>query len=321
MSMALAIIFFTSCGQKSEVHYKIGILMGSDLRGEKAAGLIDAMSQFGYIEGQSVDYLIKNAKDQEDLLQGLASELVDFQPDVIVAAGEAEAFAAKEAVEGTDIPIVFIGVGIPVEIGLVNDINEPGNNITGVDNYYVKLSGKRLEMFKKLLPDLRKIAVIYNVNRTPAKASIDYIKEVTGQLGIEELAIYQISTKQEAIQAFAAIDEDRYDGVLLLCSLLMVSVTEDLYKLSIEKGLPVMGVSEAQTRMGLFASYEANHYKMGEQAARMLDKVLKGSDPSSIPVEAPSHVELSVNLETIRKLGLTVDSKILASASQLIGVE
>ncbi len=319
--LILAITFGTACGTKNTVPYKIGVLMGSDLRGEKVDGLIDGMEQYGYIDGQSVEYIIKNAKDQEENLFELALELVDLEPNVIVASGEAEALAAKEAVQGTDIPIIFIGVGIPVELGLVADLNEPGNNITGVDNYYVQLSGKRLEMFKKLLPHLDRVAIIYNKNRTPAEPSINYIKDIVGEMGIKELAIYPVLTKQEAIEAFNSIDEDRYDGVLLLCSLLIVSVTEDLYNLSLEKGLPVMGVSEAQTRMGLFASYEANHYKMGVQAARMLDQLLNGKEISQLPVEAPSYVELSVNQETIRKLNLVVDSKILASASNLIGDE
>ncbi len=320
LMLLIALIFLTSCGEKETGPYKIGVLMGSDLRGEKLNGLIDGMEHYGYIEGQDIEYIIKNAKEQEDILQDLASELAELKPDVIVATGETEAFAAKKAVRGRNIPIVFIGVGIPVEIGLVDDLIEPGNNITGVDNYYVQLSGKRLEMFKKLLPELQRIAIIYNVNRTPAEPSIDYIEEVAEQLGIE-LAIYGISTRQEAIQAFESLDENQYDGVLLLCSLLIVSVTEEFYNLSLEKKLPVMGVSESQTRMGLFASYEANHYKMGVQTARILDKVLKGEDPSGIPIEAPSNIELSVNIETIKNLGLSVDTKVLASASQLIGVE
>ncbi|MEW6622296.1 MAG: ABC transporter substrate-binding protein [Bacillota bacterium] len=318
--LIIATLFaLSACGQNDSV-YKIGVLMGSDLRGEKVEGLIDGLRRYGYIEGQSVQYIIKNAKDKEDVLAELALELAAQKPDVIIAAGEVEAFAAREAIQGNNIPIVFIGVGIPVEIGLVADLNEPGCSITGVDNYYVKLSGKRLEMFKKLLPDLQKVAVIYNLHRTPAEPSIGYIKEVAAELDLE-LTIFPISSQQEAVEAFRSLDENYYDGVLLLCSLLIVSVTEDMYELSVQKRLPVMGVSETQTKMGLFASYEASLYKMGEQAARMVDKILKGYDACQMPVEAPSYVELSVNVETIKKLGLKVDSKILASAGQLIGVE
>lgn|GEM_PF-6956539 len=127
----------------------IGVLIASDIRQSKIDGLSEGLERYGFLPGKNVKLVVRNAREHPDQLPELARELAALRPDVIVAMETSEALAAKEATAQNRIPVVFVGVGLPIEVGLVTDLAHPGGNITGVDNYYVQLSGKRLEHFQR----------------------------------------------------------------------------------------------------------------------------------------------------------------------------
>lgn len=321
--MAASITFFASLAvgcqplSSGEPPLRVGILIASDIRESKIQGLTDGLERYGFYRDQNLQLIIRNAQDQPDRLPGLARELVELKPDLIVATGASEALAAQKATRERPVPIIFVGVGLPQELGLVESLAHPGGHITGVDNYYVELSGKRLEHFHRLLPEVRRITVIYDPRVTPSEVGLQRVRDVAGQLGIAIQSV-QVTSREDVVRVISGLDRQKVDGAMLLCSLLFELTTDEIHRASIASGIPVLGVSEDQTRAGLLASYGMPYYAEGVQASRLVAKVLRGQDPGLIPVESPARVEFVVNLETAARLGLRLDPAGYAAANQLV---
>lgn len=320
LALFLTILFFLSISlhlntNAVEPQKTIGVLMSSDNKIPKVEGLKKGLEGYQFVEGNNVNFHIKNANSNSDELPRLAEELVNEHPDVIFVTGESEALAAQKADQSTQIPIVFVGVSSAKDIGLIDSYNSPGKNITGVENYYLLLSGKRLEYFQRLLPEIKNITLIYDLRITALQPRLAFLKEVSQNLNLT-LQVVPVGSREELLQAINGLDPKQVDGVMLLCSELMESV--DVSQIAIEKRIPIMGVSEEQTMKGLFASYGMSYYEQGLQVSRLVAKVLKGENASLIPVEGPEKVEFIVNQETAKKLQLNLDPAGLACVSKFV---
>jgi putative ABC transport system substrate-binding protein len=295
----------------------IGILISSDYRTPKVEGVIKGLEEYQFIEGENVLYRIKNANLNYESLPRLAEELVEEHPDVIFVTGESEALAAQKAAQATQIPIIFVGVGSAREIGLIDSYDTPGKNITGVENYYIILSGKRLEYFQRLLPEVKNIAVMYDPRITPAQPTLSFLSEASQKLNLTLQAI-PVESREETLEVMNQLDPQHVDGVMFLCSQLLESVTDEVSPIALEKRIPIMGVSEEQTARGLLASYGMPYYEQGLQASRLVAKVLQGENASLIPVEAPAKVEFIVNPETAKKMQLELDPAGLTCVTKFV---
>ncbi len=295
----------------------VGILMGSDLRTNKVNGVIEGLKKYGYEENVNIRFRIVSAQDRIDDLPELAQELVRQNPDLLIGTGERETLALQQAAADSQIPIVFIGVGFAEELDLVDSYTHPGGKITGVDNYYLQLSGKRLEYFKRLLPDVQKVMVLYDETITPVEPSIDFLNRVAAQL---DMTVIPVGVKNEAetLKAINGILPGEVDGVMLLCSLLMESVTDSISPLIQEKRLPTFGVSANQTKKGFLASYGMDYREQGIQASRIVAKILQGQDPGAIPVEAPARVDFIINTKVAEVFKAEIDPAGFACASEFI---
>lgn len=319
LGVGLALVFgSSSLGANHREPQIVGVLLASDVRTPRLNGIKDGLRRYGFVEGKDIQYIVENAQQDPEVLPQLANSLVEAKADVIVAAGESEALAAKEATAASKTPVVFVGVGFPVELTLVASYASTGNNITGLDNNYLQLSGKRLEYFQRLLPELRKIAVLYDPRVSPAKITLTYLDKISKQLSLQIQPI-PVGNREEVVNTIRNLNRNEVDGVMLLCSLLLESITDAIEPIAMEKGLPVMGLSEDQTEKGLLASYGMPYYQQGIQAARLVAKVLRGQEPNTIPVEPPTNVQFVVNLDTARKLGLELDQQGLACVNRFVG--
>lgn len=295
----------------------IGVLISSDYRMPKVEGVKKGLEEYQFIEGETVLYSIKNAALNYESLPRLAEELVEEHPDVIFVTGEAEALAAQKVAQAKQIPIIFVGVGSAREIGLIESYDSPGKNITGVENYYLILSGKRLEYFQRLLPGVKNIAVMYDPRNIPVKSTLTFLNEASQRLKLEIQAI-PVESREEILEVMNGLDIQQVDGVMFLCSQLLESVTDEVSPIALKKRIPIMGVSEEQTANGLLASYGMPYYEQGLQASRLVAKVLHGENASLIPVEAPAKVEFIVNPETAKKLQLHLDPAGLTSVTKFV---
>jgi len=297
--------------EKSNPVKTVAFLMASDISEEKVNGVKQGLNRYGFSEGENANFILENAHGDNLLLPKLAQELIKAQPDVIVVTGDEEATVAKNMLGNQKIPIVFVGVGSPVDSGLVNDLLIPGGNVTGVESCTIQLSGKRLEYFKRLLPSLNKITVLYDPAAENSRKSLPYLEEVAKKLNLK-IAPVAVTSSSQAIQELQKIDPEEGNGAMLICSIFFESVAEDIEPVIYKRKIPLMGAGEARGIEGLFASYGMPYYQQGEQASRLVSKVLNGENPAFIPVESPSKVELMVNTDVIKSLGLDLDSGGLA---------
>ncbi len=295
--------------------YKIGVLVVSDNRIKKIEGLEKGLKQYNFQDGE-IQTIIKNAKEDVSLLEDLTKELIEEDVDIIVTTGIQESLAAKDAIGDKNIPIVFIGVGCSVELGLIKDNIEPYYNITGIDSHYVRLSGKRIEYLKKLVPHTNKVLVLYNPSITPFGPSSKVLLEAADKLDVE-LIIEEINNGEEIIDKLE-VNKDKVDGAILMCSLYKDTTLDNIVNFIVESKLPVLGVNELQVERGMLAFYGITTYNEGIQASRMVANILRGQNPTQIPIETPENLELHINVETAKLLGIKIDKDELIFVDKFI---
>lgn len=297
--------------------WTIGVLAASSAKAEKIAGFRRGLRDLGFVEGQNISYTFLNAQGQREKLLPLARQLVAKKPDVLVATGGVEADALKKATVAEEIPIVFIGSASSVERGLVKSFLQPGTHITGVDNFHAELAGKRLELLKKLLPSVHRVAVLYDPEVPPGYQSLKIVRETAGKLEME-IGTIEISSREELKAKLNPQTLQGFDAVLPLSSFLFEAISHDLLALSLKNHLPVMAVYGQEADTGFLAAYGVSMDNQGYQGARLVAKVLYGQQPEQIPVETPDNLELLVNLRTAKQLGLRLNETALSFAKVII---
>lgn len=293
----------TDAHEKESKTYKIGVLTFIEGRLDKIDGMREGLKRYGLYE-DDVEIIIKNANENLDDLERMAKELVDENVDVIVTLGIDETTEAQKATAKSKTPVAFIGVACTVALGFVEDRISPGCNITGVDSYYVQLSGKRIEFLKRLVPSAKNVLVLYNPINMPIDASMEYLYDAADKYDVE-LDIVPVTEADEVLNILNEKSKTT-DGVMLMCSLLFNSVMDEIIDISLENKVPLIAVSNKHVKKGALAFYGGTNYNEGVQAARIVVNILKGQDPKIIPIESPEKLELYVNVDTARKLGIDI---------------
>jgi putative tryptophan/tyrosine transport system substrate-binding protein len=267
----------------------------------------------GYVDGQNVVVEIRFTDGSVNELPRLAEELVRLKANVIVASGAPSALAAGKA--NTSVPIVFAGVYDPVGLGLVQSLGHPAGNITGVAQNPADLSGKRLELLREIIPNLRRVGVILDRTNPSNRPQFEGAELATRLMNIQ-LERLPIVDPKEFEATFAAVRGA--DGVLLLDSPLFLTHGARLIRVAATNHLPVIyGVSEF-IKLGGLISYGTNYTDLYQRAAAYVDNILKGAKPADLPVEQPTKFELVVNLNTAKALGITIPPTLLARADEVI---
>lgn len=293
----------TNAQDQESKAYKIGVLTLIESRLDKVEGMREGLKRYGLFDDE-VEIIIKNANENIDDLEKMAQELVEENVDVMVTLGIDETAAAKKVTKDSQTPVTFIGVACTVGLGFVEDRISTGCNITGVDSYYVQLSGKRIEFLKRLDPSVKKVLVLYNPLNMPIDASIDFLYDAADKYDVE-LDIVPVTEESEVLNILNE-KSNKTDGVMLMCSLLFNSVIEEIIDITIENKLPLIAVSNKHVQKGALAFYGGTNYNEGIQAARIVGNILKGQDPNIIPIESPEKLELYVNVDTARKIGIDI---------------
>jgi putative ABC transport system substrate-binding protein len=267
----------------------------------------------GYIEGRNIQFEFRSAERKPDLLRVLAQELVRLKVDIIAASLTPAVIAARQAT--SEIPIVMVPAGDPVQTGLVSSLARPGGNITGLSSTTAELYVKTLELIREVLPSTRRVAVLANaaIAADPfAKPFVEQIEEAGRTLGIAIQTI-RVRGEEEFDAAFAAMDRERADAVMVQGSL----PRKPAFDLALKHRLPLMG-GQLLIQEGGLISYSANQNDMYRRAAYYIDRILKGVKPADLPVEQPTRFELVINLKTAKALGLEVPPSLLARADEVI---
>jgi len=294
---------------------KIGALTESWGPTPAIIGLRDGLQERGYRENEHFVIGVRFTQGNPAELSAAARDLVQLGVDIIVTAeGGNTAKAAKMAT--SRIPIVFIGGSDPVGIGLVQSLAHPGGNITGTADLDVDLGPKRMEIFRELIPGLKRILVPYDATNAYAVSQLPTYREAARRLGLT-LVERPVRTEEEARVAITGVKKGEVDGIFAP-RFLSLNIPWLIFDTGSKQRLPTMFHNSFWVEQGGLASYSATDNQLGHQAARLVDKILKGAKPADLPVEQPTKFEFVINLKTAKALGLTIPQSVLGRADEVI---
>jgi len=293
----------------------IGFLGSSSVDAIRIAAFRQGLAQVGFVEGRNVAVEYRWAEDRSDRLPAMISDLVHRQVAVIAANGTPAALAAKAA--NTTIPIVFTTIGDPVQLDLVNSLNRPGGNVTGVTQTNVETAPKRLQLLHELLPTASVMALLVNpTNPTNAEINTKELQAAARSLGLE-LHVLNASTERDFDGVFAKLVQLRGGGLVIGGDPLFSSWSEQLAALALRHAVPTIFQYRDFAVAGGLLSYGTDFREAYRLAGNYTGRVLKGEKPADLPVQQATKVELYINLRTAKTLGLTIPNTLVGRADEV----
>jgi putative tryptophan/tyrosine transport system substrate-binding protein len=306
--------------QKSDRVRRIGALMawaaGDAVGLRRARVFTQALQDLGWTDGQNakIDYRWPDG-DVEQINVG-AKELVGSGPDVLLCVGTAQALALGQVTR--TIPIVFLMGADPVEQGIVEGLARPGRNATGFFVTEPSAGGKWLELLKELVPSLRRVAVIFNPDIAPAgKSYLHSIENAAASFSVGAIG-NPVHDTADIDRALNSLARESGGGLIVLPDDFTASHRKQIIELAARYRLPAIGATRDFADDGGLLTYGANPSELYQWAASYVDQILKGANPATLPVQAPTKFALVINLKTAKALGLTVPHTLLVSADEVI---
>ena len=297
---------------------RVGILTTASLETGRRKPQLDAFKDglraLGYVEGQNVLLEPRWSDDQLERLPDLAAELVRLPVDVLVTADSSIAPAMQAT---NTVPIVFASSAAPVEVGQVASYARPGGNVTGLADSGPEVSGKRVELLRDMLPNLRRIGIMGPPQFSAAAILFKETEAAARALGLEVLPL-EVRATEDIEGAFAAAIQGRAEALVVLRAPITNPNAARIIALAAAHRLPAMYGDELYTDAGGLVTYAPNHVELWRRTAAYVDKIVKGARPADLPVEKPTIFNFIVNLKTARPLGLTIPETVLQQATQVI---
>jgi putative tryptophan/tyrosine transport system substrate-binding protein len=275
------------------------------------------LGQAGFVEGRNVAIEYRYTEGQFDRLPSLAADLVRRQVAVIVTTGGVEAALAAKAAT-TTIPIVFSIGGDPVAGGLVDSLNRPGGNLTGVTSSFEEIASKRLGLLRDALPKAAIIAILVNPkNPIPMERETNDLRTAARSVG-QVIEILHAAAEHEIDQAFARLADIGADALLVAPDPLFSTDPHRLVALAARHAIPALYWRREFVEAGGLMSYGSSLADGLRVVGVYAGRILKGEKPADLPVQAPTKYELVINLKTAKALGLNVPPTLLARADEVI---
>jgi putative ABC transport system substrate-binding protein len=299
---------------------RIGVLMAftaGDAEGlYRARTIVQELQDLGWRDNYSarIDYRWPGSDPEQ--IQALARELVSLRPDVLIADGTAPAIALLQATRM--IPIVFVVASDPVGLGIVQSLARPGGNATGVYSLEPSMGGKWLELLKDIVPELRRVAVIFNPDAGPLAPLYLHSVETAGALFSVEATGISVHETSDIERAISSVAQERGSGLIVLPDVFTISHRKQIIALTTQHRLPTIYALRYFATDGGLLSYGPSLLGMIRQVGSYVDRILKGEDPANLPVQGPTKFELVLNLKATKALGLAVPDKLFSTADEVI---
>jgi ABC-type uncharacterized transport system substrate-binding protein len=295
---------------------RLGHLVYRELSPTLDKALLDGLRNHGWIDGRNLIIEYRYA-ESPDRLPTSAAELVALGPDLLLAGNPQTALALKSAT--ASIPIVFMSVADPVGIGLVQSLSRPGGNITGLATFVPgQFVSKQMETLREMVPTASKIAVLANPgNPIHRKVIAEELPQTARKLGVA-LPIVEATTAEELDIAFASAAAQHVDAIIVFGDPLTFRYATQVAGLAAKHRLPAIYLSRHFVTNSGLISYGPDFADLWLRAGGYIDKILKGTKPSDLPVEQPTKFELVINLKTAKELGLIVPPSLLVRADEVI---
>lgn len=300
--------------QQPKLH-RIGVLLPGGAQYESLEGLRQGLREFGLEEGKQFTLALKDVKGDA---QAAEKEAAAFEKDnaSLIYALTTPVIAKAKAATGK-VPIVFCIGSDPVTGGLVDSFARPGGRLTGVHYLVRDLTGKRLEILKEILPKISRVLTFYDPANRVAAEGASLARDEAKRLGIKiiERHVNSVDELKSELHRLKAGEADAFffspDPMVGSQSQLVIDTTK-------AKKLPAMFQEQTLVAQGALASYGQNYREIGRLSARYVQQVLAGAQPQDLKIETVDSVELAINLQTARLLGITIPSQVLARAKKVI---
>ncbi len=273
------------------------------------------LHELGWIENRNIRFDYRFTGQDAERIRTATEELIALGPDAIVAWSNTTVVILQKATQ--TIPIVFVGTSDPVESGFVTNLNRPGGNITGFQNFETEIGGKWLDLLKEITPGVRRVAFVHSPKISANLAFVRTAEAASTSLGVTmtAAAVQSIADIEHVLTDFA---KEPNGGLILAPFPLIVTNQDRIITLASDLHLPAIYPFRYFATNGGLASYGFDPVDPHRQVASYVDRILKGEKPGNLPVQAPTRYELVINLKTAKALGLTVPPSMLARADEVI---
>jgi putative tryptophan/tyrosine transport system substrate-binding protein len=294
---------------------RIGILYMDVVPPTVQNALLDGLRSHGWIDGANLTIEYRFAS--QDRLPAFAAELVALRPDLLIASNPQAAVALKSA--AGSVPIVFVAVADPVRLGLVQSLSRPGGNVTGLATFVPgNFTGKGIQILREMVPTASKIAILVNPSNPIHRLIVaEELPQIARNLGVS-LPVVEASTVEELDIAFASAAAQHADAIFPFGDALTVNNAKRVTALAAEHRLPALYLFRLFAINGGLVSYGPDIADLFFRAGGYVAKILKGTNPSDLPVEQPTKFQMVINLKTAKALGIEVAPTLLARADEVI---
>jgi putative ABC transport system substrate-binding protein len=273
-----------------------------------------AFADLGYVDGKNIELVHRFPAEQPERFRAFAREFAESKVDAIIAVTSLGAREAKLATK--TIPIVFALDPDPVGSGLVESLARPGGNATGLSLMAIDVSGKRLALFKELIPNLSRMAIMVDP-RDPAAPRIRAGYEKAAKSLAIWTQTFEVTTPDQIEQAFSTMSREGFDGAAVVAPLLFNERVR-IGAAALKHKVPTLSLIAEMVPHGLLLSYGQDFPDFFRRSVGYVDKILKGAKPADLPVEQPTHFKLVINAGIAKALGLTIPQSLLVAADELI---
>jgi ABC-type uncharacterized transport system substrate-binding protein len=297
---------------------RVGVLWhaaNAEEEGPYFKALVEGFAALGYVDGHTITLHHRFPNETPELFQRMAADLVALKSDVLVSVGNVASPYARNATE--TIPVVFILVADPIGSKLVDSLARPSGNVTGLTNFVSDVVGRRLQLLKELIPELSRVGQLVNPNAAAARLNIELTRAAASRLGFA-VQLFEARSVEELEPAFDAVAAAGMQAVTVNPEGLAFQARELIAKLALARRLALCAYSRETFEPGAFMSYGTDHLAICRRAAVYVDRILKGTKPSDLPVEGPTKFEFLINLKTARAIGLDLPPMLLARADEVI---
>jgi putative tryptophan/tyrosine transport system substrate-binding protein len=274
------------------------------------------LSEAGYVEGHNVAIEYRWAENQYDRLPAFVADLVRRQVTVIAALGTPEAQAAKAGT--ATIPIVFITANDPIRLGFAASLNLPGGNLTGVTTLNLEVGPKRLELLRELMPIATNVAALINPSSAVNAERLSSDLEAAAQILGLKVDVLKASTERDFDTVFETLVRQRVQGLVIGTNNFFTSRSEQLAALALRHAVPAVYQYREFVAAGGLMSYGGSLTDLYRTAGLYVGRILKGEKPADLPIQQSTKVELRINLNTAKALGITVPLPLLGRADEVI---
>jgi putative tryptophan/tyrosine transport system substrate-binding protein len=321
-AMFLALSFEAEAQQRAKIP-RIGYVSGfgdANNPGPQVEAFRQGLRDLGYIEGKNILVEYRYIEGKRNQISDLVTELVQLKVDALVTGTLPVILAAKQATK--TIPIVMVTNVDPVATGLVDSFARPGGNITGLTRLTKDLNGKRLELFKEVVPGMSRVGVLWETEAVVASIGPVGVKEYEAAARAMKLEFQSLEVGGANLDlegAFQAAAKGRVNALITVRTAVLNRYAKQIAELAIKNRLPSMHEGSEYVEAGCLVSYAATPAESFRRAAVYVDKIIKrGARPADLPVETPTKFELVINLKTAKQIGLTIPESVLYRVDRVI---